>query len=314
MSRRRHRGFTLVELLVVIGIIALLISILLPALGKARQQANKAACLSNLHNIGISLSGYLGTYKNTLPEGVDSQRNVAWWSLLAQQMGNKYQAIGNLGTVSYNDLGNTIQNISRSGGDARLGVFQCKDAAQTNPHSLVNYSCHPLLMPDLALNYPPSFPGLTSPTTTLRRPYKINQIANPADIVLIFDASQSINADLTPTGGNVPIQAGDASPCAYNLDQNRINSNPFAVPTKTFLTTYNGANDLGLSVDGGPNTDSPNDPAAGAPFAWANIRWRHSNNTMGNFLYADMHAGSLRYNKRDSTDLKRRNICVPVPR
>ena len=63
---RNRKGFTLIELLVVVSIIALLIAILLPALGKVRQRANQVACGANLHGYGIAIQTYITEFGKPL--------------------------------------------------------------------------------------------------------------------------------------------------------------------------------------------------------------------------------------------------------
>ncbi len=75
-ARRAGSGFTLIELLVVVAIIALLVSILMPAMGKVREQGKKAKCGANLHSIGQAVASCWADYNDFGPSWDDGEADL----------------------------------------------------------------------------------------------------------------------------------------------------------------------------------------------------------------------------------------------
>ena len=122
---KTSRAFTLVELLVVVGIIAILIAILLPTLAKSREAARRAACLSNLRQVHTAFFFYAGNYKDQVPLGYRAG-NKQFNSMMYSFTTSKVVLFGWL----YND--HLMPNPN---------VFFCP--SETDPRSLFNTSANP---------------------------------------------------------------------------------------------------------------------------------------------------------------------------
>jgi len=95
VARRQSGAFTLIELLVVVAIIAILASMLMPALAKAREQAKSAVCQSQLKQIGLGFSMYIMDYDGYMPyftQTEDDCRNNKWPRQIVEHVTGKNES------------------------------------------------------------------------------------------------------------------------------------------------------------------------------------------------------------------------------
>jgi prepilin-type N-terminal cleavage/methylation domain-containing protein/prepilin-type processing-associated H-X9-DG protein len=292
----RHRpAFTLVELLVVIGIIAVLISVLLPALNRARQSANSLTCQAKLRQIGQAIQIYANENKDSLPIGTFDGRWDNSPNTTRDPKGTEYTVLlANLMTRK----GATWGEQTEAGGGVR-GIFADVDTVDYegtgstgNTAGYVHYSTNPRAMGNVEQWNGPALPG--KPAKNHMPPYKKTQLRKSSQTVIVFDGVQ-----IASIGGNVSVEA-------YDLDNGGLFSGAFL---RSDLAERQGVN-LSAPIDGGSNKDEAVFTTVAGGNA-GNIRWRHLRNTAANCLYADGHVETKRYKSAANNELTKRELYVP---
>ncbi len=271
----KRRGFTLVELLVVISIIALLISLLLPALAQAKRDALTTACAANLRSIGQLLNEYSNTYEGAIPYGNSYDTNYAMygpneWYIQLFCYSHDFSPYA----YWYQLNSGGKQSLVTTSASAFLGTFECP-AADIQPVLSPAWGPQGWYWSSYAAN--PNFFDTYAPSqySKLYATFHYSDVQSPATEVAIADANQT-----SAWGGCWPILSefiqngtGAGAPAAAY-----INNPDYLVPPD------------GLIAGENTNTDTPTPNFINNV---TGIRYRHGSTEPGmgiaNCLFFDGH-------------------------
>jgi len=298
--RRRH-AFTLVELLVVIGIIALLISILLPALSRARAQASSVDCQARLRQVGMGLQIYATSNNGLLPWGmlnhgaphlagtVNPYTNEQWWKW-------HYTVSQMLGT-------DNMKNVADWWGPGSQ-VFIDRDTIEGQPWGWrSDYIANPrvLLWNDGSDAYPP--PSGTPESQMRQR--RIASLRRPSESMAVWDAPQWTDY------GNSSMELAQC-PGGWQYSWGTYFVAPNVQPSQTWIDSYYNQ-PIPPGADGGDgavlqkqwNKDFPGLFYSGPEAFKSAFRFRHLQNTTLNALFVDGHCES-----RKVGEVTYKDICT----
>jgi prepilin-type N-terminal cleavage/methylation domain-containing protein/prepilin-type processing-associated H-X9-DG protein len=171
-------AFTLIELLVVIAIIAILAAILFPVFARARENARRASCMSNLKQISLGVMQYTQDYDERMPSNyvklTSSGSQIRWWADLIQPYVKSYQVF-----VCPSDTDPMSYHFDRAPGDPTNLVISY------SPNGVVTCSAADMA----SLNFP-AVSTSTPPVLYAGLSQSIVAVAEPSTTILIMDMKQ----------------------------------------------------------------------------------------------------------------------------
>jgi len=210
-ANREHRGFTLIELLVVVAILALLISLLLPAMGRAREQARISVCASQFRQHGMAFQMYAQDWDDYIVSSVQFPDIVT----PTYDHGHRSALLAYLGKPGIMDDLETF--CKDSGKNRALPIFLCPTAILLRDTDATATATN---QPFDSMLVSRVFSPLSAAPFQNYEPRKLRQIPNPASVLAAADTGAT-----TPISTLDPKQLVSWSPMRYRHSHNRTLTN-----------------------------------------------------------------------------------------